>query len=457
MPSYRLALAVNGALDDVTAKLTVLPAASWDPRGETGAAAPLSSVAVVGMGYVGLPTALALHGQGMQVLGIDISPDRIHAIRTGQVDLPKPQHATLTGALRADGFRLTTDPTGVRHADAVVICVPTPIDRNRLPELGPLRTACASVVRHARPGQVIVLTSTSFVGTTRELLIDPLTERGLDVGTDICVACSPERIDPGVDNHRQRETPRVIGADTPRCVNRAAEVVGRLTSRMFAVSSPEVAELAKLYENLFRAVNLALANEIADVCGALNLDPIEVTAAAATKPYGFLACFPGPGVGGHCIPCDPHYLLWQLRQVALPTPLTDLAMTAIAQRPQRVVRRTAEVLSEAGVALAGARIIVVGVSYKPGVRDLRGSSALEIIAGLLRRGAHVAYHDPLVPEVRLPTGQVLTSEPHPLAAEWDLALIHTPHPGGDYAWAVDCPLVLDATYRFQTAKHRKVV
>jgi nucleotide sugar dehydrogenase len=451
MPSYELALAVNGALDDVTAKLTMLPTISPDR-----AAAPLS-VAVVGMGYVGLPTALALHSQGMQVLGIDISPDRIHAIRTGSVDLAESQHAMLARALRADGFRLTTQPAAVRHADTVVVCVPTPIDQHRLPELGPLRTACASVVRHARAGQVIVLTSTSFVGTTRQLLIDPLTERGFEVGTDICVACSPERIDPGVDNHRQHETPRVIGADTLRCVERAAAVIGRLTDQLFAVGSPEVAELAKLYENLFRAVNLALANEIADVCGTLGLDPIEVTAAAATKPYGFLACFPGPGVGGHCIPCDPHYLLWQLRQVALPTPLTELAMTAIAQRPQRVVRRAAEVLSEAGVALADARIVVVGASYKPGVRDLRGSSALEIITGLLRRGARVAYHDPLVPELRLPTGEVLTSAPYPLAADWDLALIHTLHPGVDYAWAADCSLVLDATYRFQAAKHREVV
>jgi nucleotide sugar dehydrogenase len=363
----------------------------------------------------------------------------------------------LTEAVRSDGFRLTTDAAAVRRADAVVICVPTPIDRHRLPELGPLRSACAGVVHHARSGQVIILTSTSFVGTTRELLIEPLARRGLDVGTDICVAYSPERIDPGVDNHRQRETPRVIGTDTLRCVERAATVIGRLTDQMFAVGSPEVAELAKLYENLFRAVNLALANEIADVCGVLDLDPIEVTAAAATKPYGFLACFPGPGVGGHCIPCDPHYLLWQLRRVALPTPLTDLAMTAIAQRPQRVLRRAAEVLSEAGVPLAGARVMVVGVSYKPGVQDLRGSSAMEIIAGLVQRGTEVSYHDPLVPQLRLPTGQVLHNEVDPAAADWDLALIHTLHPGVDYAWAADCRLVLDATYRFQAAKHREVV
>jgi UDP-N-acetyl-D-glucosamine dehydrogenase len=391
------------------------------------------------------------------VLGIDISQDRLDAIRASEVDLLESQLAELTIAVHSSDFQLTTDPAAIDGADAVVLCVPTPIDEHRLPELGPLRAACADVVKHARRGQVIILTSTSFVGTTRQLLIDPLTNRGLTVGSDICVAFSPERIDPGVDNHRLRETPRLIGADTERCVQRAANVVGRLTDQVFSVSSPEVAELAKLYENLFRAVNLALANEIADICRPLELDPIEVTAAAATKPYGFLACFPGPGVGGHCIPCDPHYLLWQLRQVPMPAPLIDLAMTAIARRPQQVTSRVAEVLSDGGVALAGAKVMVVGVSYKPGVKDLRGSSAVEIIGQLIRRAGQVSYFDPLVPEMRLPTGQVLTSEVDPKGADWDLALIHTLHPGIDYAWATDCPRVLDATYRFEAAKQRDVV
>lgn len=457
MPTYQLALAVNGELGDVTAKLTAVPVSTETAASADGRRTRPSTVAVVGMGYVGLPTALALHGEGMRVVGIDISQDRLDAIRASQVDLLDAQLAELAVAVRSADFLLTTDAAAMEGADAVVLCVPTPIDEHRLPELGPVQAACADVVKHAQPGQVIILTSTSFVGTTRQLLIDPIRERGFTVGTDICVAFSPERIDPGVDNHRQRETPRLIGADTERCVNRAAGVVGRLTDQVFAVSSPEVAELAKLYENLFRAVNLALANEIADICRPLELDPIEVTAAAATKPYGFLACFPGPGVGGHCIPCDPHYLLWQLRQVPMPAPLIELAMTAIARRPQRVVSRAAEVLSEGGVALAGAKVIVVGVSYKPGVQDLRGSSAVEIIGQLIRRGAEVGYHDPLVPDVRLPTGQVLTGEADPKGADWDLALIHTLHPGVDYAWATDCLRVLDATYRFEAAKQREVV
>ncbi|HEX5996410.1 MAG TPA: nucleotide sugar dehydrogenase [Jiangellales bacterium] len=457
MANYQLNLAVNGELGDVTAKLTAVTVSTETAPSADGHRTRPSTVAVIGMGYVGLPTALALHTAGMRILGIDISQDRLDAIRSTRVDLLETQLAELAVAVRSPDFLLTTDPAAIETADAVVLCVPTPIDKHRLPELGPLQAACADVVKHAQRGQVIILTSTSFVGTTRQLLIDPLAERGFTVGADICVAFSPERIDPGVDNHRLRETPRLIGADTERCVQRAADVVGRLTDQVFAVSSPEVAELAKLYENVFRAVNLALANEIADICRPLDLDPIEVTAAAATKPYGFLACFPGPGVGGHCIPCDPHYLLWQLRQVPIAAPLTELAMTAIARRPQQVVGRAVEALSGGGVALALAKVVVVGVSYKPGVRDLRGSSAVEIIEQLVRRGAEVGYHDPLVPEVRLPDGQVLTGEADPKGANWDLALIHTVHPGVDYSWATDCPRVLDATYRFEVAKQREVV
>ncbi len=455
LPS-QLALAVNGRLDDVTAKLAVMPNRADATALTDGRLTEPPSVAVIGMGYVGLPTALALHDRGLPVIGIDISENRLEAIRAGQVDLLEAQQLELAVARSSDDFQLTSDVAAMKQADAVVVCVPTPIDQHRLPELGPLQAACADVVRHARAGQVVILTSTSFVGTTRQLLIEPLVERGFTVGTDICVAFSPERIDPGVDNHRQRETPRVVGADTPHCATRAADVLGRLTDQVYAVSSPEVAELSKLYENLFRAVNLALANEIADICGVMNLDPIEVTAAAATKPYGFLACFPGPGVGGHCIPCDPHYLLWQLREVAMPAPLIDLAMTAIARRPKQVVSRAAEVLSEGGVALADAKVMVVGVSYKPGVQDLRGSSAVEIIADLVRRGAQVSYFDPLVPEVPLPGG-AMTGESDPQGPDYDLVLIHTLHPGVEYDWAAECPRVLDATYRFEAAKHRQVV
>jgi UDP-N-acetyl-D-glucosamine dehydrogenase len=226
---------------------------------------------------------------------------------------------------------------------------------------------------------------------------------------------------------------------------------------VYLVSSPDAAEATKLYENIFRAVSLALANEFADACGTLGLDPIEVTLAAGTKPYGFLGVFPGPGVGGHCIPCDPHYLLWQLNARDHASPLIEQAMKSIQLRPERVVERAAEVMTAAGRTLAGARVVVIGASYKAGVRDLRESPAVPIIEGLIREGAEVSYYDPLIPVLDLPSGRQLRSVAAPQGPDFDLALAHTLHPGLDYSWAQDCPLVLDATYQFYSAAHRVVV
>lgn len=431
-----------------------------------GAAAPatvpsppgLSTVAVVGLGYVGLPTALALHRSGLRVRGVDVSRQRLDAVRSGQVDLLPTELAALRTALASDRFAVDDDPAAIAEADAVIICVPTPVDEHLAPDLAPLAGACRAVVDWAQPGQLLVLTSTTYVGSTHDLLVSPLAaERGLVAGRDLHVAFSPERIDPGVAEHEQGRTPRVVGGTTAECTRRAVDLVGRLTSTVHAVSSAEAAEMTKLYENTFRAVVLALANEVAGICRSLELDAVEVTDAAATKPYGFLAAYPGPGVGGHCIPCDPHYLLWQMKRHRTPTPLIEQAMTSIAQRPHEVVARAVEVLSDTGRGLAGARVLVVGVSYKPGVRDVRETPALEIIRGLEQRGAVVAFHDPLVDELRLPGGRVLRSEAGAPEQQWDLVLLHTVHPGTDLVWVADHPVVLDATYRFAAAPQRHVV
>ncbi|WP_084960240.1 nucleotide sugar dehydrogenase [Thermoactinospora rubra] len=415
---------------------------------ENSATRRLSSVAVIGMGYVGLPTALGLHAAGLKVIGVDRDPDRLQAIRNQVVDLVESDRTQLAAALRHRDFVLTADSGDISAADAVMVCVPTPVDGHLVPDLRPLRAACEALVRHARPGQTLILTSTSFVGTTARLVVEPLTERGLTVGTDVFVASSPERIDPGNVTHTQRDTPRVVGGVTPRCTEMAARVIEVISPIAHRVSSPEAAEMSKLYENTFRAVNIALTNEMADICAGLGLNPMEVIDAASTKPFGFMAFHPGPGVGGHCIPCDPHYLLWQLRERRGAAPLVDRAMTAIAERPAKVVGQVQEALSQAGRGLAGTRIVVVGVSYKPGVLDVRSSPALEIIELLAERGAKVAYHDPLVSQVVLPGGSVMTSVPHPAGPDWDLALVHTVHPGHDYGWVADCPLVVDPTYRF---------
>ncbi len=459
MAEHRLSLAVNGRENLLYTKLITRRTADHaDGAGqENGRRVIAGSVAIVGLGYVGLPTAVALHGQARRIIGIDSSEPRLRDILAEDADLGGPDRERLAAALADGSLELTTDPAAAKAAGAVIICVPTPVDSQQSPDLSALRAACATVVQHTRPGQVIILTSTSYVGTTRDLLTEPLAARGLVAGADVHVAFSPERIDPGNPDHVQRETPRVVGGATPACTSRAADLIGRLADSVYLVSSTDAAEATKLYENVFRAVSLALANEFADACGALSLDPIEVTLAASTKPYGFLGAFPGPGVGGHCIPCDPHYLLWQLNAADQSAPLIEQAMKSIALRPERVIQRAAEVLAADGRPLAGARVVVIGASYKAGVRDLRESPALAIMAGLLREGAAVGYYDPLLPVIELPGGQVLTSEVTPAGADWDLAVAHTLHPRTDYSWAYTCPRVLDGTYQFFGATHRAVV
>ncbi|WP_031464991.1 nucleotide sugar dehydrogenase [Sciscionella sediminilitoris] len=405
------------------------------------------TVAVLGMGYVGLPTALALWRENTRILGIDASPERLAVIAEGAADLLPADRLLLRNARHDPRFVLTTDPDRMAEADTVLICVPTPVDACRTPDLGPLRAVCADVVRSARPGQTLVLTSTTYLGCTRELLADPLRDRGLRAGTEVFIAFSPERIDPGRAEHTQVETPRVVGGITPECTRRAAELLALFSPDPHIVDSPEIAELTKLYENSFRAVNIALANELAGICGTFGIDPIAVTEAAATKPYGYMPFYPGPGVGGHCIPCDPHYLLWQLRAARHPTPLLNSAMEAIAARPGQVVARALTVLSDAGHAAAGARVLVVGVSYKPGVADIRDSPARQIIGGLVERGARVSYHDPLVDSFPSADGVLLRGVSLPQQQNWDLVLVHTLHEGIDYDWLADCPLVLDASYR----------
>ena len=327
----------------------------------------------------------------------------------------------------------------------MLICVPTPVDEHQVPDLEPLRSACEHVVLNARPGQIIVLTSTTYAGCTRDLLVGPLEARGLTVGRNVFVAFSPERVDPGNQRFRQELVPRIVGGVTPECTDRAAELMGEVASSIKRVSTPEAAELAKLYENTFRAVNIALANELADIATPLQLDVMEVIDAAATKPYGFMPFFPGPGVGGHCIPVDPHYLLWQLKAHRVGAPLIERAMALIAARPARAVQRATEMLADAGKPVAGSRVLVAGVAYKPRVPDVRSSPALEIIAGLRARGAHVEFFDPHVPEVRL--GDDVLHSTAGISPDVDLVVLHTVHGSDAEAALAECPLVLDLTFR----------
>jgi nucleotide sugar dehydrogenase len=414
------------------------------------------TVAVVGLGYVGLPTALALTASGSRVIGFDVDRRRIAAIRAGDVDLHPVDRARLDTVRGGVALALIDQPQRLADADAVIVCVPTPVDRNLVPDLRSLSAACSTVVERAVCGQTIILASTSYVGTTRNLLARPLAERGFQVGHDVYVAFSPERIDPGNSRHLLAETPRVVGGMTGECVRHAVAVLGRMAPIVHPVGSPEAAEMAKLLENTFRAVNIALANEFADASHHFGLDPLEVIEAAATKPYGFMPFYPGPGAGGHCIPCDPHYLLWQLRGARRFLPLVDAAMTVIAKRPGEVVERAGQVLAGCARGLSGARVLVVGVTYKPGVADLRESPALEIMQRLADSGSQVAYTDPLVPSLTL-GDTPLVSRSAPMAERWDLVVVHTLHPDVELTWLRDQDLVLDATYRLTDLKHRTVV
>lgn len=404
-------------------------------------------VAVVGLGYVGLPTTLALLEAGFTVTGIDTSPERLRRIRTLDVDLLPRDSERLTRALAGTTLRLTTEPAAMTYAGTVLICVPTPVDADRRPDLRALRGACTGAVQHARPGQTLVLTSTTSVGTTQELLVGPLAERGLVCGEDVCVAFSPERVDPGNATHDQELVPRVVGAATDTCRAAASRVLERISARLHHVSSPEAAELTKLQENTFRAVNIALANELSQAARRLGIDPVEVTEAAATKPYGYMPFFPSAGVGGHCIPCDPHYLLEGLRALGEAAPLVEQAMDAIAERPGRVIERAEEILTADGIPMDGARVFVLGAAYKPGVRDVREAPALEIMRGLRDRGAEVVYHDLLVDELTLDDDTVLRSVPAPLPGEHDLVVVCTLQPDCDHEWLSTCGPVLDCTHR----------
>jgi nucleotide sugar dehydrogenase len=406
-----------------------------------------TEVAVVGLGYVGLPTAIALASAGHAVTAIDVSQARLGRIKQGRVDLPARERECLNGFIGDRQISLSADPGTIETCAAVIICVPTPVDEHLVPDLAMLEAACSSVVENARAGQTIILTSTCHVGATRELLVRPLQVKGLTVGRDIFVAFAPERIDPGNAAHDQAVVPRVVGGASPACTAEAASLLQGIAPAVHTMSSLEAAELTKLHENTFRAVNCALANELASAATALGVDPLEVIEAASTKPFGYMPFFPGPGVGGHCIPCDPHYLLWGLKSQHVRAPLIEEAMGAIASRPDQVVERATRMLGEGDRPVSRSSALIVGVTYKPGVEDVRESPALRVIAGLRDEGVTVSYHDPLVPSLDIDDDLALLSVNEPDPKDYDLVIVCTLQPQLDKSFLELSPVVLDATYR----------
>jgi UDP-N-acetyl-D-glucosamine dehydrogenase len=386
------------------------------------------SIGIVGLGYVGLPLAMEFAEAGTEVIGVDVDAQKVAGLRGGRSHIEDVSDERLGAVL--DCCRFTTRAVELHDAEAILICVPTPLTANREPDLGPLLSAgrtLAAVIRH---GQLVVLESTTFPGTTRDYMVPLLEESGLRAGVDFALAFSPERVDPGRTDYTVRTTPKVVGGLTAACTERAAEVYGRVCERVVPVGSPEVAELAKLLENIFRSVNIALVNELAMLADRMGVDIWEVIDAAATKPFGFMRFEPGPGMGGHCLPVDPFYLTWRAREFDFATEFIELAGKVNQRMPYFCLEKIEQALNDAGKPVRGARILMLGVSYKPGVGDIRESPALKLITLLQKRGADVCYHDPYVAELQA-LGLRNTELAEALEGA-DLAAIVTAHPGIDH-------------------------
>src|SRR5215208_5756037 len=386
------------------------------------------SIGIVGLGYVGLPLAVGFAEAGVDVIGVDVDQSKVAALRAGESPVEDIPDQRLGSALERCTF--TTRFVELHEAEAILVCVPTPLTRNREPDLGPLLNATRALAGVIAKGQLVVLESTTFPGTTREHLVPLLEESGLQAGEDFNLAFSPERVDPGRTDYTLRNTPKVVGGLTPACTERAVELYSRVCETVVPVSTPEVAELSKLLENIFRSVNIALVNEMAILADRMGIDIWEVIDAAATKPFGFTRFDPGPGMGGHCLPVDPFYLTWKAREHDMVTEFIELAGKVNKQMPYFCLEKIERTLNDAGKPVKGSRILLVGVAYKGGTSDMRESPALKIIDLLVERGADVAYHDPFVADIGR-QGLASVGLEEGLDA-CDMAVIVTAHPGVDH-------------------------
>jgi UDP-N-acetyl-D-glucosamine dehydrogenase len=387
------------------------------------------SIGVIGLGYVGLPLVVAFAEAGEHVVAVDVDPRKIAAIRAGESyieDISSERLAAVSSAIHA-----TSHYQPLARADAVLICVPTPLTPNREPDLTALRAAARALGQVLQRDQLVVLESTTYPGTTRELLVPILEqESDLRVPDEVSVAFSPERVDPGRTDYTLRNTPKVVGGVTDRCGDRAAELYGMVCDRIVRVSTPDAAEMTKLLENIFRSVNIALVNELAILAERMGIDIWEVVDAASTKPYGFSRFEPGPGMGGHCLPVDPFYLTWRAREFHMSTEFIELAGKINQQMPYHCVERIEGALNQAAKAVNGARIAILGVSYKGGVGDIRESPALRIMEVLASRGAQISYHDPYVPS--LPDLGLQNARLEDATRDADAIVLVTAHPGIDH-------------------------
>ena len=412
------------------------------------------NVGIVGLGYVGLPLAVSFCEAGHNVIGVDVDPRKIRALQGAVSYIEDVPSETLEAI--SDRLSPSLRFAELSRCDAVIVAVPTPLTRNREPDLGPLVAATTAISAVLQRGQLIVLESTTYPGTTRERLVPLLEESGLAAGVDFNVAFSPERIDPGRTDYTMSNTPKVVGGLTDACLERAAALYGEICGEVVRVSTPEVAELTKLLENIFRSVNIALVNELAQLCDRMGVDVWEVVDAAATKPFGFMSFKPGPGLGGHCLPVDPFYLSWKARQYDFYTEFIELAGKINENMPYFCLEKVTRALNSHEKAIKGSKILLVGVSYKADVGDLRESPALKLVELLREQGGDVAYHDPHVPELR-EHGLVSTDLDGALEAA-DCVAVVTAHSGIDYGRLAERSRLLvdfrNATGRNGTANGR---
>jgi UDP-N-acetyl-D-glucosamine dehydrogenase len=388
---------------------------------------------VVGLGYVGLPLAMEFVRAGYRVLGFDLNTQVVEGLNAGRSHIQDVPARAVAQAVQTGKFAATTDLAQLREPDAISICVPTPLSKTKDPDVSYVLAATESVKRALRRGQVVILESTTYPGTTRELMLPALEGTGLKVGEDFFLAFSPERVDPGNPQWNTRNTPKVIGGITPACLQVATALYAPAIERLVPVSSTEAAELVKILENTFRSVNIGLVNEMAIVCDKLGVDVWEVIDAAATKPFGFMKFTPGPGLGGHCIPIDPHYLAWKMRALNYKTRFIEIAGEVNAEMPEFWVDKVVDRLNQQVKAVRGSRVLVLGVAYKKDIEDIRESPALDVIRLLRQRGADVRYHDPHVPTLKEDGGELCSVPLTPATLQdADCVIVVTDHSAVDY-------------------------
>lgn len=403
-----------------------------------------AKVGVIGLGYVGLPLAVEFAKAGFSVIGFDVTQSKVDLANRGESYIKDVKTADLQAAVKGGYLRATTDFAELSACETVSICVPTPLRKTKDPDVSYIIAATEQVKKHLHRGMLVVLESTTYPGTTDELMAPELTASGLKIGTDIFLAFSPERVDPGNPRFHTRNTPKVVGGSTPACLEVAKALYETTIERVVPVSSTRAAEMVKILENTFRAINIGLVNELAIICDKLKIDVWEVIEAASTKPFGFMPFYPGPGLGGHCIPIDPHYLAWKLKAVNYNARFIELASEINTQMPNYVVQKVTDALNSKEKSVKGSRILVLGAAYKRDIDDVRESPALDVIKLLLDKGAQVDYNDPYVADLHEEGLNLKTVPYEGRLSNYDCVVITTDHSTYDFARiALEAPLIVD--------------